>query len=146
MQGESGTVGATAAGRGKPGTRVADGRGEAGGSGTATGKRQEAPRKVHLKSGNGLDLESKSDEEWLVELVGLSLENRRLRRDLVALHNSLTGGDSQGRGRGLLTGIKGQEERQGLKLCQGRFKLDIKKNMLTEMIAKDWNGLPREVV
>ena len=33
----------------------------------------------------------------------------------------------------------------GLELCHGKFRLDIRKNLFTERFVKHWNRLNREV-
>ena len=34
----------------------------------------------------------------------------------------------------------------GLKLCQGRFRLGVKNNFLSARAVRQWHRLPREVV
>ncbi|XP_059575643.1 uncharacterized protein LOC132246527 [Alligator mississippiensis] len=92
------------------------------------------------------DLQTKPYEERLENLDLFSLRKRRLRGDLVAAYKFITGAQ-KGVGEYLFTKAPpGVTRKNGHKLADSRFRLDIRKNFFTVRVAKVWNGLPREVV
>jgi len=85
-------------------------------------------------------------EEWL-RILGLSsVERRRLRCNHIALYSFLRRGSGKG-GAELYCLVSSDRTRgNSSKLCQWRFRLDVRKRFFTKRMIKHWNRISREVV
>jgi len=91
-------------------------------------------------------LEARSCEEQPRTWGLSSLEHMRLRGSLTALYRFVRRGSGERDADPFSLVSSNRTCRNGSKLHQGRFRLDIRKHFFTEGVVKYWNRLPRALV
>ena len=84
--------------------------------------------------------------DMLRELGLFNLEKRRLRGDLTATFQYLKRGHKQEGSRLFGSIDKSRTRGNGLRLKEGRFRLDVRGKCFTVRVVRCWNRLPREAV
>ncbi|PKU48616.1 hypothetical protein llap_1068 [Limosa lapponica baueri] len=92
------------------------------------------------------DLEHISYKDRLRQLRFFSLEKRRLQGDLIVAFQYLKGHYRRDREVFFIRECRDRTRRNGFKLEEGRFRLDIGKKFFTVRVVRHWNRLPREAV
>ena len=91
------------------------------------------------------ELEHLCYEDRLRELGLLSPEKRRLPGDLTAARQYLTGAYENAAERLLIWACSDRTRYNGLKLKEGRFRLDIRKKFFAVKVVRHWNRLLRKL-
>ena len=84
-------------------------------------------------------------KDRLRELGLLSLEKRRLRGELIAAFQDLKGASKQEWSQLFERGDKSRTRGSGLKLKEGRLRLDVRGKFLTERVGRCWNSCPERL-